>query len=325
MRGGLADSLPQGSDMSTLDLDDEPHQFEVELLSSNTGAKTRIQNKCSHKGSNSGEFQFIFDFASKRRADPRRDLMRIEHNTAVNRPPPPSATATTTTTTSSLRHRSDDFTGSSSRSSNNSFGKLIGRSFNTPHGSENSFFTPEVDGDSDHFVATTNPADSRKRNRTDESDLFVTNKRSPFTTTINSADPSADSAASEAPPTTNEDEENYFRHARDELPKLATLSHRPHLYLFDTHDPAPGPSIGWGELPARSSGQDNSANYNNDKNDLNDNGDNNYVEEDHEEEEQEEEEETPAQLLSTRPVLHDLGNSGIGPTQQSTFAKGIFD
>ncbi|KAI8135774.1 hypothetical protein DUD61_000569 [Geotrichum candidum] len=159
--------------MSTLDLDDEPHQFEVELLSSNTGAKTRIQNKCFHKGANSA--------------------------------------------------------------------------------------------------------------------------------------------------TTNEDEENYFRHARDELPKLATLSHRPHLYHFDAHDPAPGPSIGWGEPPKHAN--DNS----DDKNDPNDTGDNNYVEEDHDEEEQEEKEETPAQLLSTRPVLHDLGNSGIGPTQQSTFAKGIFD
>jgi hypothetical protein len=314
MRGGLADSLPQSSDMLTLDLDDEPHQFEVELLSSNTGSKTRIQNKCFYKGANSGEFQFIFDFASKRRSDPRRESKRIEHSMALNRPPLPSATVTMTT--SSLRHQSDDFTGSSSRSSNNSFGKLIGRSFNTPHGNENSFFTPEANGDSDHFTAT-NSAGSRKRNRTDESDLFVTNKRSSPNNTINSADPSAEPTASGAPITTNEDEESYFRHARDELPKLATLSHRPHLYLFDTHDPASGPSIGWGEPPKR-------ANDNSDKNDPNDNGDNNYVEEDREEEEQEEEE-TPAQLLSTRPVLHDLGNSGIGPTQQSTFAKGIFD
>lgn len=318
MRGGLADSLPQDSNMSTLDLDDEPHQFEVELLSSNTGAKTRIQNKCFHKDANSGEFQFMFDFASKRRADPHRESMRIEHGTGVSRPPPLSAAATTTTTTSYLRNRSEDFIGSSSRSSNNSFGKLIGRSFNTPHGSENSFFTPEANGDSDLFAAE-NSAGARKRSRTDENDRFVSNKRLPHTPTINSAEPSSGSAASGAPATTNEDEENYFRHARDELPKLATLSHRPHLYHFDAHDPAPGPSIGWGEPPKHAN--DNS----DDKNDPNDTGDNNYVEEDHDEEEQEEKEETPAQLLSTRPVLHDLGNSGIGPTQQSTFAKGIFD
>ena len=50
MRGGLADSLPQDSNMTTLDLDDEPHQFEVELLSSNTGAKTRVAKQVFPQG-----------------------------------------------------------------------------------------------------------------------------------------------------------------------------------------------------------------------------------------------------------------------------------
>ncbi|KAF5093925.1 hypothetical protein D0Z03_002249 [Geotrichum reessii] len=194
--------------MSTFDLDDEPHQFEIELLSSTNGNKTRIQSKSPYKGVSSGG-------------------------------------------------RKDDL------------------------------------GDQD-FVA----------------------KRTPPLATISSGEPSviSDSVAT----TTNEEEENYFRHARDELPKLTTLNHHHHLYSFETHDAAPGPSIGWGEPPEHSV---SAHNRDHDDNVNKNNNENNYVEEEGENEE----DETPAQLLSTRPVLHDLGNSGIGPTQQSTFAKGIFD
>lgn len=315
MRSELTDSLPQNSGTSTFDLDDEPHQFEIELLSSTSGNKTRIQSKNPQKGVSSDRFQFIFDFASKTRTDPRRESTRIEHNTRVNR----SSVPVPATNTPASQHRSvaEDSATNSLRSSNNSFGKLIGRSLTTPRGSENSFFTPNAGDDNNTTKTKEKSTSPRKRGRKDdlEDQAFVA-KRTPPPATISSGEPSA--ASDSIATATNEEEETYFRHARDELPKLTTLNRHQHLYSFETHDAAPGPSIGWGESPAHSGSANNSDNDDN----VNENDNkNNYVEE----EGDNEEDETPAQLLSTRPVLHDLGNSGIGPTQQSTFAKGIFD